>query len=148
MSERVPVPLSLLHRPFCVTFSFFAGSGVSSTDSAAAAAAAASAVISGDGNFFSHGGENYVLLDATAQEESLRHGDMTITMNKNGEVCQIAKNGGLAVEAHILLNCANVAAEKVKIIDAIIERELRRDELERNKGNLDWLKESKAENDR
>ncbi|KAF3913653.1 hypothetical protein ABW21_db0206956 [Orbilia brochopaga] len=119
--ERVPVPLSILHWPICVTFSFF-----------------------GD----DENGETMYLLDATAQEEALRAGDMTITVNKNGEICQIAKSGGVAVEAEILLRCARLAAEKVKVIDKMIGDALREDELRRNKGNLDWLKEGKAENDR
>ncbi|KAF3938247.1 hypothetical protein ABW19_dt0205312 [Dactylella cylindrospora] len=121
IEERVPVPLSLLHWPICITFSFFG------EDEA---------------------GEMIWALDATAQEEALRVGDMTITINKNGEVCQIAKSGGVAVEAEVLMGCARKAAEKAKVVDKVIADALRRDEVERNKGNLDWLKEGRAENER
>ncbi|EWC44484.1 exosome complex component rrp45 [Drechslerella stenobrocha 248] len=119
--ERVPVPLSLLHWPLCVSFSFF-----------------------GDDD----AGEMIFLVDATAQEEALRSGDMSVTVNKNGEICQMAKSGGVAVEAEVLLRCARMAAEKAKVLDKMITEALRDDELRRNKGNLDWLKESRAENDR
>ncbi|EPS38288.1 hypothetical protein H072_8042 [Dactylellina haptotyla CBS 200.50] len=121
VEERVPVPLSLLHWPICVTFSFFGED---------------------------EDGEMICALDATAQEEALRVGDMTITINKNGEVCQIAKSGGVAVEAEVLMRCARLAAEKVKGVDKMIVDALREDEVQRNKGNLDWLKEGKSENER
>ncbi|KAF3933519.1 hypothetical protein ABW20_dc0105173 [Dactylellina cionopaga] len=121
VEERVPVPLSILHWPLCVTFSFFG------EDEA---------------------GEMVYVLDSTAQEEALRVGDMTITINKNGEVCQISKSGGCAVEAEVLMKCARLAAEKVKGIDKIIADALKEDDVQRNKGNLDWLKEGKSENER
>ncbi|KAK6358266.1 hypothetical protein TWF730_007616 [Orbilia blumenaviensis] len=121
VTERVPVPLSLLHWPICVTFSFLGED---------------------------EDGEMVCVLDATAQEEALREGDMTITVNKNGEVCQISKSGGVAVEAETLMKCARMAAEKVKGIDKLITTALRDDEVTRNKGNLDWLKEGRSENER
>lgn len=121
LEERVPVPLSLLHWPICITTSFF-----------------------GEGS----DGEMICVLDATAQEEALRVGDMTVTVNKNGELCQISKNGGIPVEASILMRSALLAAEKVKAIDKYITSALREDEITRNKGNLDWLKEGKADNER
>lgn len=64
------------------------------------------------------------LLDTTHLEESLREGSVTISMNRHGEVCQIAKLGGLAVDAVTLLHCTSVALVKVKEISAFIARRL------------------------
>lgn len=115
LTERVPVPLSILHIPICVTYSFY------------------------------HGGE-VSLVDATLQEEQLRDGDMTITLNKFGEVCQIAKAGGLSIGALALLQCARVALVKVQEITAFIQRRLEEDQALRTR--RDNLLESTAENAR
>lgn len=115
MTERVPVPLSILHVPICVTFSFY------------------------------HDGE-VCIVDATLQEEQLRQGDMTITLNKFGELCQIAKAGGLAINALILLRCAKIALVKAGEIAAIVQRRLEEDAAVRVR--RDNLLESKADNER
>lgn len=115
LTERVPVPLSILHVPVCVTYSFY------------------------------HGGE-VSLVDATLQEEQLRDGDMTITLNKFGEVCQIQKAGGLPIGALALLQCARVALVKVQEITAFIQKRLEEDQEFRTK--RDNLLESTAENAR
>ena len=113
--ERVPVPLSILHVPICVTFSFY------------------------------HGGE-VCLVDATMLEEQLREGDMTITLNKFGDLCQIAKAGGLPIAALALLQCARLALVKVQGIAAIIQKRLEEDAEARTR--RDNLLESKADNER
>ena len=74
LREREPVPLSLLHFPLCVSFSFYE--------------------LSGGGKEEAEGAELKVLLDVTASEEQMRDGSCTIGMNRHGEVCQIAKLGG------------------------------------------------------
>ncbi|KAH0565596.1 hypothetical protein GP486_001011 [Trichoglossum hirsutum] len=115
MEERVPVPLSLLHHPICVTFSFFLGGDV-------------------------------VLIDATLQEELLRNGELIIAVNRHGEVCQIAKLGGVAIEALTLLNCANVALTKAQWITRFISSKLEEDLRAKTPGSL--LAELSAENER
>ncbi|KAI9780464.1 MAG: hypothetical protein M1839_006738 [Geoglossum umbratile] len=115
MEERVPVPLSLLHHPVCVTFSFFLGGEI-------------------------------VLIDATLQEEMLRDGELTIALNRQGEICQIAKLGGVAMEALALLNCANVALVKAQEITRFISKTLEEDQKPQNPGSL--LAELRAENER
>ena len=119
VEERVPVPLSILHHPICVTFSFF------------------------------HGGE-VCLIDCTAQEEQLRDGEMSITVNRNGELCQIAKAGGVAAEAHVVLRCAEVALVKVREISKKLMDALKQDTAKRNMGNgaLDLRIEGRSENER
>jgi len=115
LTERVPVPLSILHHPICVTFSFF------------------------------HGGET-VLMDATLQEEQLREGDMTITLNKHAEVCQISKAGGTAIEAVVLMQCANQALVVVRLVTELLMNKLEEDHAKRVR--RDNLLEATAENDR
>lgn len=115
LAERVPVPLSLLHHPICVTFSFF------------------------------HDGE-VVLLDATLQEEQLREGELIITMNRHGEVCQMAKLGGAPIEAVGLLQCTNVALTKVQAISKLITSRLAEDQKAKSVGGL--MAELSAENER
>src|SRR6478735_8248196 len=66
-AEREPVPLSWLHSPFCVTFSFFGEDG------------------------------SQVLVDTNWLEEQLRISHCTYSLNKHGEICQIAKLGGTSL---------------------------------------------------
>ncbi|KAF8477141.1 ribosomal protein S5 domain 2-type protein [Kalaharituber pfeilii] len=115
LAERVPVPLSILHYPICVTFSFF------------------------------HGGDT-VLMDATLQEEQLREGDMTITLNRHADVCQISKAGGTPIEAMVLMSSANKALVVVQETTELLKTRLEEDQAQRAK--RDNLLESTAENDR
>lgn len=116
LAEREPVQLSLLHLPFCVTFSFYTAA------------------------------ESVTLLDTTLLEEQLRDGSMTVSMNRHGEICQIAKLGGVPVEAVTLLHCINIAAVKVKELDRIVAKRLAEDAKKRNKGGL--IAELSADNAR
>jgi exosome complex component RRP45 len=115
LAEREPVPISLMHHPFCITFSFY------------------------------HGGE-MMLLDATLREEQARDGEMIITMNRHGELCQIAKLGGVPVDALGLLGCMNMALGKVKEITELISTRLKEDSTRRDIGGL--IAELSAQNDR
>lgn len=82
-TEREPVPLSLMHHPICVTFSFYQGGEI-------------------------------MIVDANLHEEQAREGEMIVTMNRHGELCQIAKLGGVPVDALVLLGCTSTALTKVK----------------------------------
>ncbi|KAF2205286.1 exoribonuclease [Delitschia confertaspora ATCC 74209] len=113
--EREPIPLSILHTPLCVTFSYYE-----------------------EGEIF--------LVDANLAEEQVRQGEIIITMNRHGEVCQIAKYGGATVDALSLLNCNNVALEKVKDMSKFIQERLEADAKRRDAGGL--MAELSAENDR
>lgn len=115
LAERVPVPLSIMHYPICVTFSFY------------------------------HSGE-VALIDASLREEQVREGEMTVTMNRHGEVCQIAKLGGVPVDAMTLLNCTRSGLQKVKEITNLISRRLQADATSRDIGGL--IAELSAENER
>ncbi|KAF8252116.1 ribosomal protein S5 domain 2-like protein [Wilcoxina mikolae CBS 423.85] len=101
LSERVPIALSILHVPICVTFSLFGSEW------------------------------NVTLLDATLQEEQLRDGEMTITMNRYGEVCQIAKAGGLSIHAGALRHCIRKALVKAEDITTFLAKRLEEDQTQR-----------------
>ncbi|KAK7530170.1 ribosomal protein S5 domain 2-type protein [Phyllosticta citribraziliensis] len=113
--EREPVPLSLLHHPLCVTFSYY------------------------------NGGETMV-VDATMAEEQVREGEIIITMNKFGELCQIAKYGGEAIDPVAVLQCTNVALAKVQALAKYISGRLEEDAKRRDAGGL--MAELSAENER
>ncbi|KAE8447106.1 hypothetical protein EG329_011090 [Mollisiaceae sp. DMI_Dod_QoI] len=127
LKEREPVPLSLLHHPLCVTFSFY-GEGVLGKEAAQEQ-------------------DEKVLVDSCLLEEQLREGAMTVGMNRHGEVCQIAKLGGVPVDALTILHCVNVASVKVKEISKFIESRLQLDAKKRDKGGL-IAELLSAENDR
>lgn len=126
--EREPVRLTLQHLPFCITFSYF--SPPTNTTTAA-----------------SSGGMDHILLqDATLLEEQCRSGSIVVSMNRFGEVCQIAKYGGVAVDALSMLTCTNKALEKVKMFDALVKERLAEDE--RRKDISGVMAELSAENER
>ncbi|KAM7197035.1 Ribosomal protein S5 domain 2-type fold [Naviculisporaceae sp. PSN 640] len=115
-AEREPVPLGWLHSPFCITWSFFGDEG------------------------------DIAVLDATRAEEQVRVGSCTISLNRHGEICQIAKLGGTAVEAVALLQCTAVALSKAKDLSTYLDKKLLEDTKRRDKsGRAELLT---AENDR
>ena len=114
-AERVPVPLSILHHPLCVTLSFF------------------------------HGGD-VVVVDATILEQQLSEGEMIVTANKHGEICQIAKSGGVPTDALALLNCVETALTKTREIHQIIMSALERHNKDNDLGGI--TAELSAENER
>ncbi|KXJ97500.1 ribosomal protein S5 domain 2-type protein [Microdochium bolleyi] len=122
-AEREPVPLSWLHSPFCITFSFYGEDGAGGGD----------------------GEHEIVLLDATLLEEQMRASSCTISLNRHGEICQIAKLGGAAVEPTVLLQCASAALQKSKELSSFLDQKLAEDGKQRDKGGL--LAELSAENE-
>ncbi|OQO10939.1 hypothetical protein B0A48_05194 [Cryoendolithus antarcticus] len=87
-----------------------------------------------------------MLLDSTLLEEQCREGEIVVSMNRFGEVCQIAKYGGAPVDGLSVINCTTKALEKVKMLDALVKRKLEEDEKRRDAGGL--MAELSAENDR
>lgn len=75
---------------------------------------------------FYHGG-SISLLDVTKTEEVLREGEMTITLNKNKEICQVNKAGGIAIDANILMKCTRIAYVKTLDISARIDKAVKMD---------------------
>lgn len=113
--ERDPIPLSILHQPLSVTFSYYEES-------------------------------NIFLIDADLAEEQVRQGEVIVTMNRHGEICQINKYGGAPVDPLDFLNLNNVALEKVKEISKFIQQKLDEDAKKRDVGGL--MAELSAENAR
>lgn len=113
--EREPVKLTIQHRPFCVSFSYY------------------------------HSGQ-IMLQDATLLEEQCREGEVVISMNRFGEVCQIAKYGGPPVDGLSILTYTNAALERVKVFDTLVTNALKEDEARRDVGGL--MAELSAENER
>lgn len=103
IDEREPVPLGILHVPICVTFSFFNPQDTEEN-------------IKGENN------TEIVIIDATLKEELLREGVLTVTLNKNREVVQVSKAGGLPMDALTLMECCHKAYNITeKITDQILE---------------------------
>jgi exosome complex component RRP45 len=115
LREREPIPLSILHQPLCVTFSYFE-----------------------EGEIF--------LVDANLAEEQVRSGEVIVTLNRHGEICQIAKYGGATVDPLALLNCTNIALQKVRDMSTFIQTRLEEDAKRRDAGGL--MAELSAENAR
>ncbi|OLL23903.1 Exosome complex component rrp45 [Neolecta irregularis DAH-3] len=113
-SERVPVPLAVMHIPICITFSFFLSGTVS-------------------------------IVDADLREERLREGEMTITLNKHHEICQVSKAGGVAMQPHEIMNCMKLALVRVTEISDLLAKALEEDKTNREKQNT--FRET-AENER
>lgn len=87
-----------------------------------------------------------MLVDANLHEEQAREGEMIITMNRHGELCQVAKLGGVPVDPLALLGCTSTALAKVKEISELISIKLREDSTKRDVGGL--IAELSAQNDR
>ncbi|KAG7695256.1 hypothetical protein KL911_004003 [Ogataea haglerorum] len=116
--QRNPVPLSILHIPLCFTFQFYNPNDDEEN-------------IKGNLN------NELVLLDANLIEERLSLGSMTLTINKNKELCQMVKCGGLNIDASMIMNCCQHASNLVddltrKIHDVIrTDSELRKNPVEK-----------------
>ncbi|PLB47155.1 putative exosome complex endonuclease 2/ribosomal RNA processing protein [Aspergillus steynii IBT 23096] len=87
-----------------------------------------------------------VILDATRKEEQASEADVIIGMNGAGDVCFLSKFSGSPVEAMVFVTKTNVALEKVKEINATVDKALQADLARRAKRGM--AEESRAENDR
>lgn len=112
--ERVPVALGILHIPLSVTFSLFNPHDM-------------------EENFKGQSNNEIAIIDATLNEELLRDGFFTVTLNKNREVVHISKAGGLPMDALTLMNCCKKAYSIIeKITDQILQT-IKKDSQERDK---------------
>lgn len=96
--------------------------------------------------FSYYDGGDVVLIDATAAEEKVRQGEIVISCNKYGELCQMAKYGGISVNAVTIMNWSQMATDRVKTITSFIQQKLAEDEKKRDAGGL--MAELRAENER
>lgn len=91
-------------------------------------------------------GDEVVLADASWLEEQLSRSSCTYSLNKHGEICQIAKLGGDAVDAPLFIQCAQAALNKTREMTDYLDRMLKEDAKRRDKGGL--MAELSAENAR
>lgn len=123
VAEREPSPLPLLHWPLCVSLWTF-----------------------GDEDGGEGGREERLLLDTTLIEEQVCAGEVLVAANVEGEVCMVQKMGGVPVDAIMLLQCVDVALQKVKEIGTVLKRALEQDAKTRDRG---WARaDLRAENER
>ncbi|KAK7032873.1 exosome complex component rrp45 [Favolaschia claudopus] len=101
-SERAPIPLSLHHTPFCLTFAFFPGS------------------------------ETAPVLDPSQLEQRLSVGLMSVALNAQKELCVVQKLGGVPLSMDEVLRIIDVAVVKAKELDQLVEEQLKQDWLGRN----------------
>ncbi|CCJ30637.1 unnamed protein product, partial [Pneumocystis jirovecii] len=82
---------------------------------------------------FSFFNENQIsLMDTTLQEEKLREGSMVITLNKNKEICQISKVGGVILQTSHILKCLQLASKKALEITNYLNEKLKENEQSTN----------------
>jgi len=92
------------------------------------------------------GDGHYAIMDANQAEEHVRDGFCVITLNKHGELCQMAKYGGTPADAFAMINWTNQALVQVQQMDAFLKEKLDEDARKRDAGGL--MAELRAENDR
>ncbi|PRT54287.1 Exosome complex component RRP45 [Wickerhamiella sorbophila] len=113
LDERPPVPLSVLHVPICVSWSFF--------------------------------DNDIIVVDADEAEQDLRIGSMTITINKDRDICQFTKAGKIPLSSQQIIECCEQAHGRAREITDLIHEKLKQDFEKRNRGNMGF---DLAENDR
>ena len=91
-------------------------------------------------------GGDIALLDATLAEEQVREGQVIITMNRHGELCQVVKYGGEPVDALAMLGWTKLALVKVQAFSKLIQDRLEEDAKKKDVGGL--MAELRAENER
>ncbi|KAJ6496459.1 ribosomal protein S5 domain 2-type protein [Mycena vitilis] len=101
-SERAPIPLSMHHTPFCLTFAFFPDS------------------------------ETSPVLDPSQLEQRLSTGLMSVALNAQRELCVVQKLGGVPLSMEEVLRIVNVAVIKAKELDHLVDARLKEDWSGRN----------------
>ncbi|GAW01571.1 exosome complex exonuclease rrp45 [Lentinula edodes] len=96
-TSRAPIPLSLHHNLYCFTFAFFSDTSI------------------------------HPVLDPNHLEQRLNGGLISIALNAHHELCVVQKSGGVPLEPADVLRIVNVAVQKAKDLDVIVESRLRED---------------------
>ncbi|KAL0576664.1 3'-5'-exoribonuclease [Marasmius crinis-equi] len=96
-TSRAPLPLSLHHTPYCFTFAFFNDADIP------------------------------IILDPNQLEQRLSGGLMSIALNAQRELCVVQKSGGVPLAPDDVLKIVNVAVDRAKELDALVEARLRED---------------------
>jgi exosome complex component RRP45 len=96
-TERAPMPLSMHHTPFCLTFAYFQDTSIPA------------------------------ILDPNRMEQRLSAGVMSIALNAHRELCVVQKAGGVPLSATEILRIIAVATEKSKELDKFVKERLEDD---------------------
>ncbi|CAG7852324.1 Exosome complex component rrp45 AltName: Full=Ribosomal RNA-processing protein 45 [Serendipita indica DSM 11827] len=130
--SRAPLPLAIHHTPICFTFALYSYQKLSVTKSKGTSSTTEQQSISTvpSGSFSTH--QTFALLDPILLEETLAHGTLSIALNAQGELCVLQKNGGVPLDQSEILRLINIAVERAKEIDQLIERRLKEDWGTRN----------------
>ncbi|KAF9814262.1 hypothetical protein IEO21_05201 [Rhodonia placenta] len=96
-SERAPVPLSMHHMPYCLTFAYFPDTTIAP------------------------------VLDPSRLEQRLSAGLLSIALNAQRELCVVQKAGGVPLDPNEVLRIVDIAVGKVKELDGIVEARLKED---------------------
>ncbi|KAK6463576.1 ribosomal protein S5 domain 2-type protein [Scheffersomyces coipomensis] len=101
INEREPQPLSILHIPICLTYSFYNTSQ------------------NVEENIKGESDEDAIyLLDCDYKEDLLKDGSIIITLNKNREIIQLSKNGGIPIDVNILLD---LSLNSIKFVNELTD---------------------------
>ncbi|KAJ5369058.1 Exosome complex component rrp45 [Penicillium cataractarum] len=87
-----------------------------------------------------------IVIDATRKEEQASEGELVIGINNGGEVCFTSKFSGAPLDGMEVVTQTRVALDKVKELNAQIEKVMQADLAKRAKKGM--AEESRAENDR
>ncbi|KAH8113164.1 ribosomal protein S5 domain 2-type protein [Phellopilus nigrolimitatus] len=96
-TERAPVPLSLHHTPFCLTFAYFSEPGTPP------------------------------ILDPARLEQTLATGTLSVALNAQRELCVVQKAGGVPLAPNEIIRIIDLGIVKVKELDALVEARLKED---------------------
>lgn len=112
LNQRQPVPLSILHVPICISYSFFNP-------------------VDKEENMKGGLNQEFAIMDADLKEELIRDGSLVITINKNREIIQISKSGGLPIDGQVLLDLAHSSYNTAVRLTEQMKEILKKDEEER-----------------
>ncbi|EPS29421.1 hypothetical protein PDE_04370 [Penicillium oxalicum 114-2] len=96
--------------------------------------------------FFAFNESQNIIVDATLKEEQASEGELVIGMNNGGEMCFMNKFAGATINAREIVTRTAIALEKVKEVNAQIDKAMQADLALRAKTGM--AEESRAQNDR
>lgn len=105
-SERAPIPLSINHTPFCLTFAFFSPPSSAPNTSTSAP---------------------ITILDPSSLESTLCAGTISLALNAQKELCVLQKFGGLPLTVDEVLGVVRIAVARVKEIEVLVKSTLEAD---------------------
>ncbi|KAF8493680.1 ribosomal protein S5 domain 2-like protein [Russula emetica] len=124
---RAPVPLSLHHTPYCISFAFYRATPDPSTStsktSGAGGAGAREGVTEGEGEEMAP----RVLLDPAGLEHRLAQGMLHLALTPQRELAVVHKAGGLPLAPGVLMGAIQVAARRARELETWLDVRVRED---------------------